>query len=98
MITPKILEEKISKIKAFLRQEFAVERIGYFGSFAKGNYHEDSDIDILIELDKEKSLGWNFFDLKDYLEEVFEKKVDLVTENSLRAKWRNQILSEVKFI
>lgn len=98
MLNTQIIEEKLSAIKPYLNQEFHVDKIGYFGSFAKGGAHENSDIDILIYLNQSKSLGWKFFDLKAYLETIFKKKIDLVTENSLREKWREQILKEVKFV
>lgn len=38
------------------------------------------------------------FELKDFVESVLGKKVDLVTENSIREKWRQSILSQVKYI
>jgi predicted nucleotidyltransferase len=96
MVTPKEIEQKILKVKPFLQKEFLVEQIGYFGSFARGDYSEDSDIDIIVAC--KRGIGWKFFDLKDFLESVLGKKVDLVTENSLRKQWKDSILSQVKYL
>ena len=96
MVTPEEIEQKLKEIKPFLREEFQVDQIGYFGSFARGDYQEDSDVDTLVQL--QRGIGWKFFDLKDYLESVLNRKVDLVTENSLRDKWKRNILSQVKYL
>lgn len=96
MLTSEEIEQKIKKIKPILENEFLVDQIGYFGSFARGDYREDSDVDILVAC--KRGIGWKFFDLKDYLESVLGRKVDLVTENSLRNKWKESILSQVKYL
>ncbi|CAN5306843.1 nucleotidyltransferase family protein [soil metagenome] len=96
MITPKEIEDKINSIKPYLRDEFSIEQIGYFGSFATGNFREDSDIDLLVLFNNK--IGWKFFDLKDYLETVLERKVDIVTERSLKKQWKKEILQQVKYI
>ncbi len=96
MLSQKEIEQIIRKIKRILREEFMVDQIGYFGSFARGDFGEDSDVDIIVEC--KRGVGWKFFELKDYLESVLGKKVDLVTENSLRKNWRESILSQVKYI
>ena len=67
--------------KTFLSNEFGVVNIGLFGSFAKGEQTADSDIDILVEL-KEPRFDW-FAGLKIYLEQSFEKKIELVRKNNL---------------
>jgi predicted nucleotidyltransferase len=96
MITSNELEQKLREIKPILEAEFLVDQIGYFGSFARGDYREDSDVDIIVAC--KKGIGWKFFDLKEYLESVLGRKVDLVTENSLRKNWKERILSQVKYL
>jgi len=96
MESPLEIERKIKEAKPFLKENFLVDQIGYFGSFARGDYREDSDVDIIVEC--RRGIGWKFFDLKDYLEEILGRKVDLVTENSLRTKWKKSILSQVKYL
>ena len=68
--------------KTFLSDEFGVVNIGLFGSFAKGEQTADSDIDILVEL-KEPRFEW-LAGLKIYLENRFEKKVELVRRGTFQ--------------
>jgi predicted nucleotidyltransferase len=47
METPQEIESKLKVVKPYLTKEFGVDQIGYFGSFANGDYREDSDLDVL---------------------------------------------------
>ncbi len=96
METPQEIESKLKAVKPYLADEFGIEQIGYFGSFANGDYREDSDVDILVAFSKK--IGWKFFDLKEYLESAIGRKVDLVTERSLKKQWKQAILQQVKYI
>ena len=87
---------KLYDLKPFLRKEFNVVKIGLFGSFADNTNTENSDIDILIEIDK--PIGWRFFSLELYLEKIFNKKIDIVTQKALKAQIRDHILQNVKFV
>ncbi len=88
--------EKLRELKPFLNKEYSVIEIGLFGSFASNNANEDSDIDLLIEL--EKPIGWKFFSLEIYLEEIFGRKIDLVTKNALRDRLKDDILNKVSYV
>ena len=90
------IENKIKELKPVLFQKYYVDRIGYFGSFARNEQNNDSDIDILVSL--KKPLGWEFFDLQDLLEKELELKVDLVTENALKKQLKAIILNSVKYL
>jgi len=65
---------------------FGVKRIGLFVSFARGEQKESSDIDVLVEF--EKPTFRNFMDLSFYLEDLFGRKVDLVTFKGLHPRIR----------
>jgi predicted nucleotidyltransferase len=69
MITGRQIIEQLSALKPQLHKEFAVKTIGLFGSFADGSQTEQSDIDILVEL--ERSIGWKFFTLEMFHVNVF---------------------------
>jgi predicted nucleotidyltransferase len=86
---------KLRELKPILSKEYAVRRIGLFGSFADNSADENSDIDLLVELDK--PIGWKFFSLEIYLEKVFGRKIDLVTKNALKEQIKNDILNEVNY-
>ncbi|HOK60552.1 MAG: nucleotidyltransferase family protein [Tenuifilum sp.] len=87
---------KLRELKPFLKREYSVKEIGLFGSFASDSARDDSDIDLLIEL--EKPIGWKFFSLEIYLEQIFGRKIDLVTKNALRDRLKEDILNKVNYV
>ena len=96
MVTTNSILTKLKELKPFLYKEYAVKEIGLFGSFSDNSYTEDSDIDILVEL--EKPIGWKFFSLEIYLEKIFNRKIDLVTKNALKRQIKDVILKQVKYV
>ncbi|MCR4442863.1 MAG: nucleotidyltransferase family protein [Peptococcaceae bacterium] len=95
MLNKEIINEKLKKNKAVLKEKYHVERIGVFGSFARNEQTDDSDIDILVEFSK--PVGFEFIDLKFYLEELFNKKVDLTTVTALKPRIKDKILNRTFF-
>jgi uncharacterized protein len=93
MLTQENIVATLRDLMPVLRRDYAVRRIGLFGSFASGGSTDDSDIDFLVEL--ERPIGWKFFALELYLEQVFGRKVDLVTKNALKQQLRDDILRTV---
>jgi predicted nucleotidyltransferase len=79
-----------------LTQKYHVDRIGYFGSFSRNEQTEDSDIDILASF--KKLLGWDFFELQEFLELELLLKVDLVSEKALKEQLKQAILNNLKYI
>jgi predicted nucleotidyltransferase len=69
-----------------------------FGSAARGDFKEDSDIDILIKLDSSKLTGMRYFvvleEMQEELEILLGRKVDLVDEKGLREKIRADVLNQ----
>ena len=63
-------------------QKYQVKKIGLFGSVARGEATANSDLDFLVVF--KKVTFDNYMDLKFFLEKLFKKKVDLVTEKSLK--------------
>ena len=96
MQTQTDIEHKLKELKPLLSKNYFVDKIGYFGSYARNEQNQLSDIDILISL--KKPLGWEFFDLKDFLEEQLNLKVDLVSEKAIKKQLRQIILNNVKYI
>jgi predicted nucleotidyltransferase len=96
MITKNDILFKLKELKPILYRDYAVKKIGLFGSFSDDSYSDNSDIDILVEL--EKPIGWKFFSLELYLEKVFNRKIDLVTKNALKEQIKDIILEQVKYV
>lgn len=90
------IENKIKSLKPMLATKFNVDKIGYFGSFARNEETESSDIDIIVSF--KKPLGWAFFDLQSLLEKELNRKVDLVSVNALKEQLRDRILNEVIYL
>ncbi len=84
--------------KSEFKEKFGVIRIGLFGSFARDEQTEDSDIDLAIEVEKEKKSLKNFFGLKRELEEQFGKKIDLGIEPALKPLAKEQIQKDIIYV
>ena len=75
-------------------QKLGVKSLNLFGSVARDQANHQSDVDILVELDE--SVGFfEFFQIKHYLEDLFQCPVDLGTIDSLKEHLRKTILEEV---
>jgi predicted nucleotidyltransferase len=70
--------------KQELLEVHGVTQIGLFGSYARQSAGDDSDIDIMVEIEDDKKTLRNFFDLKRNLEKILEKKVDLGISSTLK--------------
>jgi|GEM_PF-628809 hypothetical protein len=86
---------RLEKMLPVLRERFGVIKIGIFGSTARGEERFDSDVDILVELSPEHLTFRNFTALADFLEEVYGRRVDLVTVGGLDPLIRQDVESEV---
>lgn len=78
-----------------MAQRFGVVSVGLFGSYARGEASEDSDIDIAIELGPERKSLSNFFGVRRYLEQQFGKAVDLGIESTLKPLAREMVAKEI---
>jgi predicted nucleotidyltransferase len=67
-----------------------------FGSFARGEPSDDSDVDILVEFEPGRKSFDNFLNLAEFLEELFGRKVDLLTPESLNPRFGHYILDEAE--
>ena len=78
-------------------QQYGVKRLGVFGSFARGEQDEDSDIDILVEFEPDAKSFDNFMQLGFFLEETLGRKIELLTPESLSPYIGPHILREVEY-
>ncbi|WP_342303807.1 nucleotidyltransferase family protein [Methanolobus sp. ZRKC5] len=89
----KLLKQHENVIKGW----FGVKRIGLFGSFARGESLDKSDVDVLVEFAEGKKTFDNFMELKFYLEELFGRDVDLVIETAIKPRLKNYIMREAVY-
>ena len=75
-------------------KKHAVKRAAIFGSFARGEGKAKSDVDILIEYKTQNKSLFDLMDLKFELEEILDRKVDVITYKSIYWRLREQILAE----
>jgi predicted nucleotidyltransferase len=69
-----------------------------FGSFARGEENAESDVDILVVLDRSQSVGLRFFGMWGDLERLLGRKVDLVTESSLHDFARESVEQDKQLV
>jgi uncharacterized protein len=89
--------EILKKHEEQIKKTFSVKKIGVFGSTVTGEAYERSDIDILVEFRKSVDF-FEFLELQYYLEELFNRKVDLVTPDALKPYIKDKILKEVVYV
>ena len=86
------LDEESKNIK-----KFGVSRLGLFGSFARNEQTEKSDIDILVNFEDGKESFDNYMQLLFFLEKLFSNKVDLVIADNVRDELKQEIFGSVKY-
>lgn len=79
---------------ALLCAEYGIASLDLFGSFARGEDREDSDVDLLYTLKPGARLGWEIADLEDKLSETLGRRVDLVSRRALHPMLRDSVLHE----
>jgi len=77
-----------------IRRRFSVKAISVFGSIARDEATENSDVDVLVTFNQKATFDL-FMDLKFYLEDLLGTGVDLVTDKALRPQVRKAIKQEI---
>ena len=93
MLTREEILQLLQREQGHLAAEFGVSKIGLFGSYAKGQADDTSDIDLLIEF--ECPIGFRFLELIDYLETVLGNKVDVLTPAGIQNIRVNQVAKSI---
>ena len=87
----KILDQ-LRAIKPALQQEFPLHRMALFGSWARNEQTEKSDVDILVDVDP--SIGLRFVTLAERLEALLEQHVDVVSSRAVKPNLLKQLQAE----
>ena len=93
----KEIKKVIDQQAEVLTKKYKVKSIGVFGSVARGDNTKKSDVDVLVEFSEPIGL-FKFIGLENYLSDVLERKVDLVTKKGLKPTIKDDILKEVVYV
>lgn len=96
MLSPEMILKQIEENKEIIKG-YGVTKIGLFGSYVRGEQQTKSDIDVLVEFQKGKKTFDNYMDLKFFLEDLFDCKVDLVILKTIKPQLKSYILESVKY-
>lgn len=92
-----IIKEKINKQLPYLREKYHIKIIGIFGSVVRNEETESSDVDILVEF-KEPIGFFDFIRLENFLSNLLQKKVDLISKKAVKSVIKEEILKEVMYV
>lgn len=90
----KEIKEMLENLKEEIRRRYRADVIGIFGSYARGEQSEKSDIDILVRFHEDATL-FDFVGLSIFLEEKLGIRVDVVPQDTIRKEIRDRIMGEV---
>jgi predicted nucleotidyltransferase len=97
VLTKEIILQKVHENKNKIRR-FGISRIGLFGSFARGEQRNDSDVDLLVEFYKGEKTFRNFIEFSEYIEKTLGRKVEVLTPESVSPYIAPYIKDEVKYV
>ncbi|MEM9275410.1 MAG: nucleotidyltransferase family protein [Cyanobacteria bacterium P01_F01_bin.143] len=89
--------ETLQQYLTKLQEQYQVKTLGIFGSYARGEATDNSDLDLLVEFQGDLTFD-NYMDLKFFLEDLFNKKIDLVIRDDIKAQIREKVLEKTVYV
>jgi Predicted nucleotidyltransferases len=89
--------EILEKDLPYLKKVFHVEKIGLFGSYARQEQTEESDLDLMVEFQKTPDF-LELSDLEDHLSDLVGFKVEIVTPGGLKNRVKQNIMEDMEFV
>lgn len=86
MYSLEVILDKLKQKKPELEKRYAVSELGVFGSFARGDQQQTSDIDILVDFSSRID-GFQYIRMAHELEDLFEQKIDVVSRKGIKSKY-----------
>jgi uncharacterized protein len=96
MYTLQSILEKLRQFKPELQRKYPVSRLGVFGSYARGEATNESDIDIAVEISA--PMGLNLIAMADEIEELLGKKTDVVSKRSIKPKYLQRVEKDIVYV
>ncbi len=89
----------LQKQQPYFHANFGIRFVGLFGSFSRGDETEDSDIDILYRIEKDKKLSmFKYLKVASQLEDFFQKKIDLVRVDTLKPTLKRYVDKDIIYV
>ena len=96
MYTLQTILQKLRQHKPELQRKYPVSRLGVFGSYARGEAVESSDIDIAVEITG--PMGLNFIAMADEIEALFGVKTDVVPLPSIKSQYLPFVEKDIVYV
>jgi len=93
MLTLQQIVNTLRQHKPELQKRYPISRLGVFGSYARGEANESSDIDIAVEITG--PMGLNFVQMADEIENLFGKKTDVVPLRSIKPQYLESVKKDI---
>jgi uncharacterized protein len=89
----------LSGNKKLFSEKFHISKVGLFGSYARNEFTENSDIDVIIEFDSSAQHIFEYkYQFRELLKNTFQKEIDLCREKSIRSDFKSFILKDTIYI
>jgi len=96
MYTLETILERLRAYKPELQRKYPISRLGVFGSYARGEADEKSDIDVAVELNG--PMGLNFVAMANEIEDLFGIKVDVVPKRSIKPTYLPSVEKDILYV
>jgi len=93
MLNKIIILNKLKSMKKYLEDKYFVKKIGLFGSYARNEQHDNSDIDLIVEFSH--PIGIEFVSLANEIENEFNTKIDLISIKSINKHYMSELKNEI---
>ena len=96
MYTLDEIKSILAKAKPELQKKYPLSELGIFGSYARGDADENSDIDVLVDFDG--VMGMKYFDLIDDISILFKTKVDVVSKRGIKPNYFVFVKGDLQYV
>ncbi len=93
MYSLQILKNNIASLKPYMEEQYNVDKLFIFGSYARKEQTKSSDVDILVDFKKTPDL-LTFIEMEEFLKNKLQIEVDLIPKRKLKRQLRDEILKE----
>ncbi|MBK7883143.1 MAG: nucleotidyltransferase family protein [Chitinophagaceae bacterium] len=97
MYTLEEIKNILTKVKPELQKKYPLSTLGIFGSYARGDANENSDIDVLVDFNDAIG-GMKYISLAHEIEDLFSIKVDVVSKGGIKPKYFKYVSEDLIYV